>query len=392
VSRCRVALVVALVLAGLGGVALGVAALLPMPAGDARPGREDRSGRRARGPSCGLSEIATPDGCAPAVVTAVREEPVTFPSEVRGKGRAQLTGTLTVPTVAGSARRPAVVLLHGSGPATRDGVVPGEVAARFATPFPVLRALAAELARAGFVVLRYDKRTCGACYGRERAYRFADFRVEDLLADARGAVAYLARRPEVDGNVVLVGHSEGAHLAPFVATGRPVAAAVLLGGFAQGWDRELLDQLERAAQLRARRLDVVTAWQLRREARSYARCFAELRAGAVDPARDCIGGGTPQGFVTGYLALNARLAAKLQAVDYPIMVLQGAADRNSAPENPARYAAMLVGRDAEVHVVPGVGHSLTNLARPAQPVGLDAEVVRRLRVFLAAVATRAPEQ
>ena len=379
-------------LVGLAGAAWSLLQLRPLNPGDALPGREDRAERRPGGPGCGLSEVATAAGCAPAAVTAVREEPVTFPSRLRGKGRALLRGTITLPTVTGSGRRAGVVLLHGSGPATRDGAVPGEVAARFSTPFGVLQSLAAELARSGFVVLRYDKRTCGACYGREAAYRWTEFRVEDLIEDARGALDYLVRRPEVDGRAVIVGHSEGAHLAPFIASGRPVAAAVLLGGFCQGWDRELLGQFERAARLHERRLDLITTGTLRYQAWTYARCFAEIRAQRADPARDCIGGGTPQGYVAGYLALNARLEEQLRAATYPIMVLQGAGDWNSDPQNPTRYAAALASRDFEVHVVPRVGHSLTNLAHPVQPVALDAEVVRRVRAFLASVTTPAPER
>jgi len=126
----------------------------------------------------------------------------------------RLAGTFTIP--AGDGPHPAVVLISGSGPQDRDETVFGH------RPFLVL---ADYLTRSGSAVLRFDDRGIGASTGD-----FAVATTPDFASDARAAVAFLKARPEVNPEKIgLVGHSEGAIVAPMVANrGGDVAFAVLL--------------------------------------------------------------------------------------------------------------------------------------------------------------------
>jgi uncharacterized protein len=119
----------------------------------------------------------------------------------------RLTGTITVPKSRRGARRPAVVLITGSGSQDRDEATPAVPEYR---PF---REIADTLSRRGIVVLRLDDRGSGGSDAGPPTATTADF-----ADDIRAAVAYLRTRSEVDpARVGLVGHSEGAIIAPLVA-------------------------------------------------------------------------------------------------------------------------------------------------------------------------------
>jgi pimeloyl-ACP methyl ester carboxylesterase len=157
---------------------------------------------------------------APGVAAPVRDRPQTphppFPytnQEVSftSEGRIVLAGTLSRPPGAGPF--PAVVMIAGSGPQNRDETVEGH---------KIFLVIADRLTRAGIAVLRYDKRGIGASKGSYAAATGADF-----AADAEAAVAWLRGQPGV-GKIGLIGHSEGAEIAPVVANKDPRVAFVVL--------------------------------------------------------------------------------------------------------------------------------------------------------------------
>lgn len=123
----------------------------------------------------------------------VPHEKVAFESEPGNVIR----GTLLKPAEGGTF--PAVVILHGSGPETRDEIS--------------YRIMANVLVRSGLAVLLYDKRGSGESDGEFASARFVDF-----VADATAAVAYLAARADIDGDRVgLLGNSESGWLTPEIA-------------------------------------------------------------------------------------------------------------------------------------------------------------------------------
>jgi dienelactone hydrolase len=128
--------------------------------------------------------------------------------------------------LSGEARRPAVIALHGCGGLfNRDG-------SRFDARYPDY---IARLHAAGFHVLLPDSFTArgsGAICNQKNAERA--IRVETRRADVRAALQWLATRPQVDAQrIVLLGWSHGAMttLAAINAAradaAQPVAAAVV---------------------------------------------------------------------------------------------------------------------------------------------------------------------
>jgi len=148
--------------------------------------------------------------------------------------RVFLSGTLTTPTGAGPF--PAVVIVSGSGPQDRDGSIFGH------RPFLIL---ADYLTRRGIAVLRYDDRGTAHSTGT-----FAGSTTADFADDAQAAVRFLADRPEIDRmRVGIIGHSEGAIIAPMVAArSAEVGFIVLLAGPGLPGDSTLI--LQSRAQFR----------------------------------------------------------------------------------------------------------------------------------------------
>ncbi len=125
-----------------------------------------------------------------------------------------LAGTLTLPQT--PPPHPAVVMITGSGAQDRDETVFGH------KPFWVI---ADYLSRRGVAVLRYDDRGYGQSTGDFKAATS-----EDFAGDVRAAVEFLKKRSGIDPSQIgLIGHSEGAIIAPMVAAQNPdIAFAVLL--------------------------------------------------------------------------------------------------------------------------------------------------------------------
>lgn len=161
-----------------------------------------------------------PDGLS--VETAVIERPtsqarereISFQSE-----DVRLVGTLTLPPPQTPARC-ALLFVAGSGPVDRDGNAAG-------LKMDAYRQLAASLAEAGVVSLRYDKRGVGESSGDA-----ATASRSDLLADVRAAWKALKAAPEASGlPCFALGHSEGTYLVEDLAGGDAgVAGLVLLCG------------------------------------------------------------------------------------------------------------------------------------------------------------------
>lgn len=147
-----------------------------------------------------------------------------FPYEVRpvefkgADGKITIAGTLTVPE--GDGPHPAVVLITGSGAQDRDETLMGH------KPFMVW---ADYLSRRGIAVLRTDDRGVGGTGGNSLLATEAD-----LASDAIAGVEFLKTQPGIDpARIGVMGHSEGAALAPDVAAkSADVRVVVMLAGYA----------------------------------------------------------------------------------------------------------------------------------------------------------------
>jgi pimeloyl-ACP methyl ester carboxylesterase len=141
-----------------------------------------------------------------------------------------LAGTFTHPK--GEGPFPSVLLIAGSGPQDRDESLANH------RPFLLI---ADALTRKGIAVLRYDKRGVGKSTGNPDTATTLE-----LAADSKAALAFLKSRKEVDGaRIGLLGHSEGAIIAPYLAGhSREVRWLVLLAAPATTGEQTLLNQSE----------------------------------------------------------------------------------------------------------------------------------------------------
>lgn len=316
---------------------------------------------------------------------AVREIEVRIPA--RGL---DLAGTLSVPRAAGP--RPAVLLLQGSGPLGRDEVLPGQLGMTFGFEVAVFRELSAELARAGFVVLRFDKRTCTRANGCENDYPEADVGFDDVLEDAQAALDWLRARREVDRRALfLVGHSLGGAFVPELMTDNPdLRAGVALAAPFRPIDLTSMYQWRHAERLLLAqdKHPLVVAARLR-ELEEIAEGVRRLRAGTLKRAHIA---GTAVEFWQAWMDLGDALPAVLARLDRPLLVLSGAADANVPPSETALWRrALAAARPAPGHrtlVLPCVTHALNCLRtdRRGRPLSiarhLDPRVPARVIAFL----------
>ena len=155
-------------------------------------------------------EVVDAQGAKAALrVPAYVTEDVSF----RSADGTMLAGTIYKPS-GGVKKRAATIMLHGSGPQDRDGYA------------SIIAVLADELAASGRVVLAFDKRGSGASDGDGDR---AGFGV--LASDARAAMEYLAKRPEVNpSRIGLAGSGQAGWVAAkAIADGASPADVMLLG-------------------------------------------------------------------------------------------------------------------------------------------------------------------
>jgi pimeloyl-ACP methyl ester carboxylesterase len=143
-----------------------------------------------------------------------KSEEVLFKNEVAG---IVLSGTLTIPS-SDQHKLPAVILISGYGPHDRDAEWAGH------KPFLVISDY---LTKRGISVLRYDDRGFGKSNGDYHSSTSLDF-----STDVESAIRFLKKRAEIDSNRIgLIGHSDGAMIAPIVASKeKRMAFIVMLAG------------------------------------------------------------------------------------------------------------------------------------------------------------------
>lgn len=148
-------------------------------------------------------------------------------------GDYKLSGILTIPT--GIQNPPVVILVHGSGPHDRDETI---------GPNKPFRELAWGLADRGIAVIRYDKRTL--VYGAESAPNGLIDMDHETVNDAISAINIVKNHKELStSKVYILGHSQGALLAPRIAEREPqLGGIIMVAGNARPLEDVLVDQYE----------------------------------------------------------------------------------------------------------------------------------------------------
>jgi hypothetical protein len=112
---------------------------------------------------------------------------------------------------------PGILLLQGSGIIDMNEYLPPEVTGSDEPSRPFLQ-IAEHLSSRGIAVLRFNKRGVGLNGTILNASIVANSTYQSYKSDAEKALAILRAQPEVDKNdITLVGHSEGAIVAPRIA-------------------------------------------------------------------------------------------------------------------------------------------------------------------------------
>ncbi len=277
---------------------------------------------------------------AEAPPPAVREEAVRFAS-----GGLSLNGTVVLPLAAGP--HPAVVLVHGSGPAGRsDG--------RY-------RSYGTFYARHGIAALVYDKRP---------GYENATF--DDLANDAAAGVRYLRGRGEVDpGRVGLAGFSQGGWLAPLAASRTEgVAFLILQVGPAVSVEEQELQRVrygladEGFAEEDVARATAYTKLVFNTAYRGgdWAKLAAATEKSKGEAWTEQVELVVAPEDLEGWRRQRYDPAAVLKQTRIPVLALFGGRDTVVPPsenaELMARYLAEAGNRDVTIKVFPRANHSL----------------------------------
>lgn len=266
---------------------------------------------------------------------AVRTLPLRQDREVSiDGGRAPLYGSLTIPDQARPG--PAVLFIAGSGPTDRDSnsTIPGNLPDTF-------KLMAAALAERGIASLRFDKR--GIAKSTPAATSEADVRFTNYVDDAAAWARYLAAQPNVTC-VVILGHSEGALIAPMAAQKAPVCGVISVSGIGRPFDQVLMEQL-RAQALPAASIEHAET------------ILAGLKQGHTFPneaATDPLFRPSIQPYLISQVNIDP--PAALAGVKAPVLIVQGDNDIQVTLADARRLATARP--EARVVIVPGMNHVL----------------------------------
>jgi alpha-beta hydrolase superfamily lysophospholipase len=317
-----------------------------------------------------------------ARVEGVDEREIAFASD-----GLTLYGTLALPAE-GDGPFPAALFLHGSGPVDRDGNAAG-------LEMGAYRQLAHALARAGIASFRFDKRGVGESDGDSSLASRTD-----LLSDARAAFEGLQSQPEVDPTkCILIGHSEGAYLAPILAVeDETVAGIVLLSGAARSLDMITRWQVETL--LRQRGVDGEALGAAMAQQDQYTAFVETSEGGWDDYTVEQMQEAMP--WLTEEAALQLKATPlslawlrehyldepteTIGAVDAPVLIVNGEKDAQVPSSEAALLEEILAeggNEDVAVIVLPDLNHLLRNhpeepnlvyrhLDEPVDPRVLDA--------------------
>lgn len=286
-----------------------------------------------------------------------QEEEVAFDNKSAG---VRLAGTLTVPIL--DQPGPAIILIAGSGKNDRNGTKMGH-----------FLLLADYLTRNGYIVLRSDKRGVGQSTGD-----YANATTEDFASDIHAAIDFLKTRPEVDArHIGLIGHSEGAVIAPMVASVRKdVSYIILMGGVGLRGDRLLLLQTRKLAEVNGGTPEAIDH-QVEQFERYYSiiqeKYDDETIISRIREVNPEVSEGTikmlMKPWIKYFTACDPSLYIK--KVKCPVLAVTGSKDLQSPPEENLRNieTALKAGRNKHysIKILPGLNH-LFQTAQSGSPL------------------------
>jgi|SRR5690554_901076 len=300
---------------------------------------------------------------------------------------------------------PAVLILHATGPHDRRGHFKTGLGIQLPVEVPVYENIAQNLARNGYLVMRYDKRTCvkggraWCTYPRSYVESQRQNLAQALEADASAALARLQSNPRVDpAQIYILGHDQGADLALAIAEKAQPAGLILLAPSPYPVDQIIAHQIDGSLKHlnKAREtagntsdgalLDQQIAELIRTKERQ-AQDFAALRAGTFD-ADDLLG--APANTWSGFLQLHQRASAQLARHTTPTLAIFGSHDRVLPRESARAFregARGAGGEDAllvEIVELAQITHFMVDIDPQASPSAVSERVQEQVLDFLEA--------
>lgn len=313
-------------------------------------------------PNCAAQHVGPQAGGARE--TQVRERAVQFSTA----DSAKLAGTILAPP---GNRHPAIVILHGSGPATRD--------------FVLYRSTANLFVRHGFAVLLFDKRGTGQSEGMY--VEAPDLRAS--AADARAAIAFMAVQPDVDASRLGVwGISQGGWVAQILGAECPEVRFVIdvsgpgvspLEQNVYARSMELAEQgfsMDEVAEVIDVRRRLWTYYQTERgreeleRAWTWARSrpwFVKMKWPEAPPMTSELSDDQKH-FYRVHCAYEP--ASVVERIKVPVLYLLGGKDRHiPVPESQAALSAAFArsgNPDVTIRLFPNAGHGIQKVDGPAE--------------------------
>ncbi len=279
-----------------------------------------------------------------------------------------LEGTLHLPDRDENTLVAGVVLVHGSGPNSRNAAATGQLNMAYGTEIEVFTEIAQGLQDAGYAVLRYDKRSCGTFNGLcDNDYPFpeADVGVYDFADDGVAMARYLLNHPAIDNQrVIIAGHSQGGGLLPQMLIEEPsVAAGISLAGPYRPIDVLLRYQLDFSVDLleqsgaSAGQIEAAVA-----DLRDMVEDIESLRAGTYP---DSTLAGLPVAFWQEWMDVGDARPDALFNIPQPILAVNGDYDWNVPIDTELSGWANGLQIDGSAAVeLPCLTHSFNCIAQP----------------------------
>jgi len=261
-------------------------------------------------------------------------------------GPVSLSGTLCRPAKTGVF--PAFLWLPGSGPIDRDESRPGQALGNSKT-------VAHALVKAGIASLRFDKRGVGKSSGHYLRAGHSDF-----VFDGVSCLEQLKKHPQIDGQrVFLIGHSEGAMIAPQIAEQEQVAGIILLcpflenpGALLQRQAAGVKEMAKKEKGLKGSLLRLV--FKVFDPVKQQAKALAKVRSSSKAVGRLGLTR-HPFRWLREFTALEPQ--AIFQLSECPALIIAGSKDFQCLPEDAAGIERIYPG-DCELHVIVNMSHLL----------------------------------
>lgn len=262
-------------------------------------------------------------------------------------------GTFTTPN--GSGRFPTIIINPGSGANDRDGTIV-MAGGNYACLYPELnnntlrtyKELSNALVDSGYAVLRYDK--------LEYTYpsSLGQITFHKLWLPVESAINYVKTRNDVDTTqIVLIGHSEGSSLIPFIAKGRKdVKALISIAGARTPFDSILAYQIVNIAKTCGGSVS-----DAQEQARQILYYFSLVRKKEWDGSTPDLFGISPSVWYDYFVATDS-VAANYNSCNLPVLFTGMGLDINVPPAELIRFQND-VSVTHDFWSIPGTVHYMT---------------------------------